>query len=193
MKPGDRVSQFDEICEVQSDKASVTITSRYDGLVKTLHFNVDDVAMVGTALLDIEIEDDSKDEAEKDLKGIKEANKDQAIVGSDKKKETDETESQDDILGKILATPAVRRIAMENNIKLKDVAATGKDSRVLKEDILAHLRKIPATPDVQTKVFPGKDMAGRTIELKGYSKHMWKTMTRSLVSPRGIKNILTSM
>lgn len=188
MKPGDRVSQFDEICEVQSDKASVTITSRYDGLVKTLHFNVDDVAMVGTALLDIEIEDDSKD-AEKDLEGIKEANKNQAIDGFDKKKETDETESQGDILGKILATPAVRKIAMENNIKLKDVAATGKDGRVLKEDILAHLRKISATPDVRTKVFPGKGMAGKTVELKGYTKHMWKTMTRSLVSHRGIKNI----
>ncbi|XP_011261065.1 lipoamide acyltransferase component of branched-chain alpha-keto acid dehydrogenase complex, mitochondrial isoform X1 [Camponotus floridanus] len=192
VKPGDRVSQFDDICEVQSDKASVTITSRYDGLVKTLHFNVNDVAMVGTALLDIEVEDDSKDaekdlegikEAKKDLEEIKEANKDQAVDGSDKKKETDETESQDDILGKILATPAVRKIAMENNIKLKDVAATGKDGRVLKEDILAHLRKISATPDVRTKVFPGKDMAGKTVELKGYTKHMWKTMTRSLSIP----------
>lgn len=186
MKPGDRVSQFDEICEVQSDKASVTITSRYDGLVKTLHFNENDVVMVGTALLDIEVEDDSKD-AEKNLEEIKEADKDQTIDGFNK--EIDEIESEDKILGKILATPAVKRIAMENNIKLKDVAATGKDDRVLKEDILAHLRKISAVPDVQMKVFPGKDMAGKTVELKGYFKHTWKTMTRSLVSQQNIKNI----
>ena len=29
--PGDRIAQFDKVCEVQSDKANVEITSRYDG------------------------------------------------------------------------------------------------------------------------------------------------------------------
>ena len=28
---------FDRICEVQSDKATVEITSRYDGLIVTVH------------------------------------------------------------------------------------------------------------------------------------------------------------
>lgn len=54
---GDHVSQFGQICEVQSDKASVTITSRYDGIVRKRHYNVDDVARVGTALVDIELDD----------------------------------------------------------------------------------------------------------------------------------------
>ncbi|XP_029674221.1 lipoamide acyltransferase component of branched-chain alpha-keto acid dehydrogenase complex, mitochondrial isoform X1 [Formica exsecta] len=182
VQPGDRVSQFDKICEVQSDKASVTITSRYDGFIKALHFNVDDVALVGAALLDIEIEDDSKDAA-KDSEGIKEGDKEQAIDGSDRKKDIDETESQENIVQKILATPAVRKIAMESNVKLKDVAATGKDGRVLKEDVLAHLRKISATPEVRAEVSPGTNVTGTTVGLKGYSKHMWKTMTRSLSIP----------
>jgi len=56
VKAGDRVAQFDALCEVQSDKASVTITSRYDGVVKKLCYDVDDIALVGKVLVEIETE-----------------------------------------------------------------------------------------------------------------------------------------
>lgn len=61
VKAGDKVAQFDQICEVQSDKASVTITSRFDGIVKKLHYEIDEIAQTGDALVDIEVEDSSQD------------------------------------------------------------------------------------------------------------------------------------
>lgn len=179
------MSQFDNICEVQSDKASVTITSRYDGLVKALHYKVDDVAMVGSALLDIEIDDDSKDVARNDTKET------EAVDNSDDKerRRTDKLDSDSDgnDSEKALATPAVRRIAKEKNVRLKDVIATGKDGRVLKEDILAHLQKISADLENKTEIPSPTSVTGKTVGLKGYSKHMWKTMTKSLVSRRNAK------
>lgn len=57
VKVGDKVQQFDNICEVQSDKAAVTISSRYDGIIKRLYHEVDQTALVGHPLVDIETEE----------------------------------------------------------------------------------------------------------------------------------------
>lgn len=182
VKAGDKVAQFDEICEVQSDKASVTITSRYDGHIKTLHYKVDEVALVGDALVDIELEDDDAD-----------------VVKGDSKPSQVPLQLQNEIVsdyydksGRVLTTPAVRRIAAENNVKLEQVPATGKAGRVLKEDILSFLEKqgelqrdksIEAIQVLDTEKI--ENVAGNDVEvvtLTGYQRHMWKTMTQSLVS-----------
>uniref|UniRef100_UPI0037E871A2 lipoamide acyltransferase component of branched-chain alpha-keto acid dehydrogenase complex, mitochondrial isoform X1 n=2 Tax=Semicossyphus pulcher TaxID=241346 RepID=UPI0037E871A2 len=202
VKEGDKVSQFDSICEVQSDKASVTITSRYDGVIKKLYYDVDATALVGKPLVDIETESSADVIQEEDVVETpamaREEHTHQEIKGH-----------------KTQATPAVRRLAMENNIKLSEVVGTGKDGRILKEDILNFLAKqtgaiLPPTlfqeiqtpppappltaaaarpvstpaaikpPPIPKPVFTGKDV---TEPLKGFHKAMVRTMTAALKIP----------
>ncbi|CAM9555221.1 unnamed protein product, partial [Hapterophycus canaliculatus] len=63
VRPGDRVNQFDKLCEVQSDKANVEITSRYDGVVRNVHWSVGDMVQTGSVLVDIEEAADSAEAA----------------------------------------------------------------------------------------------------------------------------------
>lgn len=136
IKEGDTVAQFDSICEVQSDKASVTITSRYDGVIRKLYHEVDETALVGKPLVDIEVskEDDSVGAEVQEGEAIS--------VGRPVEGTAIESGSFTLPKGKILTTPAVRRIAMEHKIDLHDIQGTGRDGRILKEDLLEHLERV---------------------------------------------------
>merc|ERR1712166_832069 len=125
---GDEVSMFDKICEVQSDKATVDISSKYDGVITTIHYEVGDMAAVGSPLIDIRLaegEDDEEESAPAQSSTPAPAPAAAAPVPSGKHK--------------ALAVPAVRRIAMENGIDITTVPGSGKDGRVMKQDILAFL------------------------------------------------------
>ncbi|KAJ1310740.1 hypothetical protein OPQ81_009262 [Rhizoctonia solani] len=59
VKPQNPIGAFDPLCEVQSDKASVEITSPFDGVVKELLVQEGHIAKVGEGLCIIEVEEDS--------------------------------------------------------------------------------------------------------------------------------------
>ncbi|KAK8924995.1 Lipoamide acyltransferase component of branched-chain alpha-keto acid dehydrogenase complex, mitochondrial [Metarhizium anisopliae] len=63
VEPGARVEEFSPLCEVQSDKASVEITSRFTGTVKKLYYDAGEMAKVGKPFVDIDIEGDAEPEA----------------------------------------------------------------------------------------------------------------------------------
>ncbi|KXN82174.1 Lipoamide acyltransferase [Leucoagaricus sp. SymC.cos] len=58
VKPSSTVAAFDPLCEVQSDKASVEITSPFDGVLKEILVKEGDVAKVGEGLCLIEVDEE---------------------------------------------------------------------------------------------------------------------------------------
>ncbi|KAI0244779.1 hypothetical protein L0F63_002823 [Massospora cicadina] len=74
------------------------------------------------------------------------------------------------------AVPAVRRVAREFNVDIKEVKGTGKGGRVLKEDILAFVKNFEPS-----QVVPSKDE--QIKPLNGLQRAMFKSMTQSLTIP----------
>ncbi|KAJ3208638.1 hypothetical protein HDU82_002172 [Entophlyctis luteolus] len=179
---GDKVEQFTKICEVQSDKASVEITSRYDGVIQKLHYKIGDVAKVGSPLVDILVQDT----IESPVALVKDAVIDVANNSVATPNNTHQRE--------ILAIPAVRALAKNKGIDLSLISGTGKGGRITREDVLKHsegpkqvLKDTSDTNDTNTNIpslpqlfLPSQD----SIQpLTAVQKAMFKTMTKSLSIP----------
>lgn len=201
VQPGARVAQFDKICEVQSDKAAVEITSRFDGVIKKLHYETDDMAKVGKPLVDIDIQSDISLEDEALLKTQEDRPKEKkqqeqkkdgtkaqelkSTVGRPERRDKQPTsEPRTESSGKhaSLATPAVRHLTKELDVDIADIIGSGKDGRVLKEDVqkFAASRYTPAAPATQTVEPSGED---KTVTFTPIQRKMYETMTKSLSIP----------
>ncbi|KAI8823897.1 2-oxoisovalerate dehydrogenase E2 component [Chytriomyces cf. hyalinus JEL632] len=190
VKEGDRVEQFSKICEVQSDKAAVEITSRYDGVVSKLHYTLGDMAKVGSPLVDIEMEDESSEpSAQEEIAAVPSATTTPTNAPVTSKKNENANK------GEILATPAVRSFAKERSVDLGLVSGTGKEGRITKDDILqfinaskaAPARPVAAeSPKAEIKVAASSTTASSDDAAKPLTviqKAMFKQMTKSLSIP----------
>lgn len=125
------------------------IPSTHDGVIKSIHFKNDEICPVGKALIEIEVEDGAETAAPAKESSKKE--EDTSSSSSDEGQKVGRTPlpaSVEASNSKALATPAVRSIAKRHGIDLSKVKATGKDGRVLKEDILAFIdgKQQPTAP-----------------------------------------------
>ncbi|KAH0566088.1 hypothetical protein GP486_000526 [Trichoglossum hirsutum] len=152
VEPEARVEQFDKLCEVQSDKASVEITSRFDGVIKKLHYEAGEMALVGKPLCDIDIRDDIGEEGAATAAITPSVNRDgpsapvpEPLSASEPTESTESVgptitqkgENSPPTGGKhsALATPAVRHLAKELDVDIAQITGTGNGGRVTKEDI----------------------------------------------------------
>lgn len=158
VKPGDKVQEDDVLCEVQNDKAVVEIPSPVAGTVEEVLIAEGTVATVGQVLItfdapgyeDLKFKGDEESpakqekteaqvqstlEAGQDIK--KEAAENPAPVaetgaGSAPQVEVDENR-------RVVAMPSVRKYAREKGVDIRKVAGSGKNNRVVKEDIESFL------------------------------------------------------
>ncbi|MCP3030663.1 2-oxo acid dehydrogenase subunit E2 [Halobacillus sp. A1] len=138
VKPGDEVKEDDVLCEVQNDKAVVEIPSQVDGTVKDIHVDEGETTTVGTVI--ITIDDGSEDAPEESAEDSKEEPKEEKqeeakSESKDEKPAADSEEDAEDDDKRVIAMPSVRKYARDNEIDIRKVQGSGKNGRVLKEDV----------------------------------------------------------
>ncbi|MBI2180022.1 MAG: 2-oxo acid dehydrogenase subunit E2 [Deltaproteobacteria bacterium] len=132
VKEGDWVKEDQDLVEVETDKAVLTLNSPYTGKIETLHGNEGEIIKVGALLTTIREEAETASAAEA-------ARKDSGtVVGS--------LAEAIEVVRPVLATPAVRALARQMMVDLAGVKGTGPGGRITKEDVEKAAGKIAAQP-----------------------------------------------
>lgn len=139
IKEGDAIKEDDPLCEVQNDKAVVEIPSPVDGTVEKIHVDEGTVAVVGDVLVTFDAEDyESEDtsartEEQEEEKEDQKEEKDQQERQNEQIKQTEKSDDTNDT--RVIAMPSVRKYARDHDVNIQKVTGSGKNGRVLKEDI----------------------------------------------------------
>ncbi|CAI5461861.1 unnamed protein product [Closterium sp. Yama58-4] len=140
VEEGEEVRAFQRVCQVQSDKATVDITSRFHGRILRTHFMPGDVVKVGETLADILPPGAGEPVATSAPPPHDTSSEPQSSSASSTSSSSATSPSRADQSHEVLAVPAVRHLARTHGINLADVEGTGRDGRVTKEDVLAYVQ-----------------------------------------------------
>ena len=162
---GDSITEDDELVDVMTDKATVTIPSPHDGTIAVLHGGVGDMVAVGAALVEFdeggdtssETADESEPELEKEAEPEPESKPDATPPPAVQPESVAPPPSPEistpaplpavsapaatagDSGGKALASPAVRRRAREAGVDLSSVRGSGPAGRIRHADLDAFI------------------------------------------------------
>lgn len=183
---GDTIKEDDPLCEVQNDKAVVEIPSPVEGEVLEIHVAEGDIAIVGDPLISI---------AAEGYEGDREAEP-QGEETEDVVPEADQTEEREEMASSqkqsderlVIAMPSVRKYAREQGVNIREVNGTGKNGRILREDIDRFLagdvveeKVVASTPEgeVSTSSLEVEAYPETREKLRGIRKVIAEAMVRS--------------
>ena len=149
---GDSVSEDDPIVDVMTDKATVTIPSPVSGVISSLSGDVGDMIAVGSSLMEIDSEGEGGSPSAEDTeerepvsdpdppKAPEPAPAPKAPEPAPAPKAPEYAPSENQThTGRVLASPAVRKRARENDVDLSNVRGSGPAGRIRHADLDAFI------------------------------------------------------
>lgn len=183
VEEGQKIEEDDVLCEIQNDKAVVEIPSPVAGTVEKILVSEGTVSVVGDPLIQIDAPgyehmyeenagDEGEAETESQVQSTAEAGQDVEKEAAKKDEDTSAPapvtpQAEVDEDRRIIAMPSVRKFARDNDVDIRQVAGTGKNGRILKEDIEAFKNGDQAPAEETVQKDAGQPAAKQPVSLEG--------------------------
>ena len=209
VKEGDEVNKEDPILTLESDKATMEVPSPFSGKVKNILLKVGDKVSQGTVILVLDPTNDSRtqnpENAEEPNNSVAETNTNQTEtrdkISLEKKALSEESVSSQESNKEppayslpessnstehtsVYASPSVRKMSRHLGVNLNEVQGSGRNSRILKEDLENYVKNKISSP-LQNSKNIGINTSLPSWEFLDFSKY---GQTESMTLPR-IKQI----
>lgn len=134
---GDAIEEDQVVVEVMTDKAVVEIPAKHSGVVSKLYHGEGEIAKVHTPLFALVSNHQAEVVTETVKASVAPVSENSVTHSSDKESKFADGAYEPPVAidGKVLASPAIRRMARERNIDLNQVQGSGKKGRILKRDL----------------------------------------------------------
>lgn len=167
VRPGDRVAEDQPVLEVQTDKATVELSSPVAGIIRELRAQEGEVVRVGSVLFTV-LQDGDTPVPSPDRDATSQLSDEATKVLSPAQGDTRETGPRRGKGRWAPATPSTRRLARALGVDVNALQGTGPGGRVTDEDVRraamaveAATRGEPTAPGVGAPTAPGQSGAGQ--------------------------------
>ncbi len=187
VKVGDTIASDESILSLESEKAVTDIPSPLAGRITALHVKEGDTVSEGTLIADVEAsvevseekreeglsqeppEENSRAPEVQERPGAQEPEKESPVPERmTPSAPPDVTVNPVAPLGAYHATPSVRQAARELGVDLKEVQGTGKNGRILREDLTGYVKQ---TLQAASQVGQGGVGELPALELEDFTKY----------------------
>ena len=181
---GDTIEEDQPIVEVMTDKALVEITAPEAGTVTNLYVAQGKIAKVHAPLYAYQAAGQMNSDTAATEQAPPAPPSSHAVAADENSPPPKSQAVTPAAAGKVPASPAVRRLVREHSLALSEISGSGKDGRVLKEDVLAHLNAPAVSHQTASVSMPSSTgLAPSKVEpLRGVRAVMAKRMVEAASS-----------
>lgn len=145
VKPGDKVKKYEPLCEVTTDKVNAEVPSTIEGTVTELVAEEGDTLAVGGLICYIDAEGGAAEAPQAAQPAPTQETVSEMPAAESPKTPPASAPKQSDAAAVKAAgkrySPAVLRLAQENDIDLAQITGTGKEGRITRKDVLAFIEQ----------------------------------------------------